>query len=104
LGPTTHIVQLHHVILLSDLLFLWEAHCFPCLFRCLLLKCLSHPKWSHSVIAPLTSLSLSQSLSLCLCHDLCVSSVSLLLSVTLCVSLSVSLSLFLSLSFSLSLA
>jgi hypothetical protein len=54
LGPTTHIEQLHLAILVRSLLFLWEVHCFPCLFRCLLLKFLSHPKLSHSVIAPLT--------------------------------------------------
>jgi hypothetical protein len=46
LGPTTHTVQLHFVILVRGL-FLWEACYFPCLFRCLLLKCLSHPKLSH---------------------------------------------------------
>jgi hypothetical protein len=47
LGSTTHIVLLHLVILVKRLLFLWEARCLPRLFRCLLLKCLSHPKWSH---------------------------------------------------------
>jgi hypothetical protein len=47
MGPTPHIVQLHLVAVVRGLLFLWEAGCFPCLFRCLLLKCLPHPKWSH---------------------------------------------------------
>jgi hypothetical protein len=39
-------LQLHFVILVKGLFFLWETCCFPHLFRCLLLKCLPHPKWS----------------------------------------------------------
>jgi hypothetical protein len=40
-------LQLHFAILVKSLLFLWEICCFPHLFRCLLLKYLPHPKWSH---------------------------------------------------------
>jgi hypothetical protein len=46
-GVPTHIVQLHLVILIRVFLFLWEACCVLCFFRCLLLNCLSHTKWCH---------------------------------------------------------
>jgi hypothetical protein len=49
---TTHMVQLHFVILVRGLLFLWEVCCFQCPFTCLFLKCLSHPKWSHLCHCP----------------------------------------------------
>jgi hypothetical protein len=53
-GPTTHLVQLHLVTLVRGLLFLWEARCFPNLFRCLLLKYISIQNGVTSIIAPLT--------------------------------------------------
>jgi hypothetical protein len=56
LRPTTHIVELHLVILVRGLLFVWEVRCFSRLFRCLLLKCLCHPNEVISVTAPLAVL------------------------------------------------